>query len=216
MTRTCSRVLPSTSLALVLASSPAVAQEALAPPPAAVPVAAPMIGPAVAPTPLAAASAPTASSVASSTYSGLPNSPARFGLGLTVGNMVTGLTAKLWAAATVALQAALGESALGNNVWARLDMAFSPGTWTSADGQYVLPVYIAIGGVIGHDFAVGQIPSSTEGGFRLPLGMSVLVRGNPVELFFEIAPEFTVRSISAARGKYGFYTDGSIGARYYF
>jgi hypothetical protein len=42
------------------------------------------------------------------------------------------------------------------------------------------------------------------------------VRGNPTELFFEIAPEFTVRSNAAVRGKYGVYTDGAIGARYYF
>jgi hypothetical protein len=46
--------------------------------------------------------------------------------------------------------------------------------------------------------------------------MSVLVRGNPVELFFEIAPEFTVRGTAALRRKYGFYTDDAIGARYYF
>ena len=35
-------------------------------------------------------------------------------------------------------------------------------------------------------------------------------------LFFEIAPEFTVRSNAAVRGKHGVYTDGAIGARYYF
>jgi hypothetical protein len=46
--------------------------------------------------------------------------------------------------------------------------------------------------------------------------MSVLVHGNPIELFFEIAPEFTVRSNAAVRGKYGVYTDGTIGARYCF
>ena len=32
----------------------------------------------------------------------LPNIPGSFGLGLSVGNMVTGVTAKLWAASTVA------------------------------------------------------------------------------------------------------------------
>ena len=149
-------------------------------------------------------------------YSGLPNSPARFGLGLNISNMVTGVTAKLWAASTVAFQGAVGEGAEGNNLRAHLDMLFCPGTWASSDGQYVLPVYLGIGGVLVHDFAVGQSPSATEGGFRIPLGMSVLVRGNPIELFFEIAPEFTVRSNAAVRGKYGVYTDGAIGARYYF
>jgi hypothetical protein len=67
-----------------------------------------------------------------------------------------------------------------------------------------------------YDFAFGQSPGATEGGFRIPLGMSVLVHGNPIELFFEIAPEFTVRSNAAVRGKYGVYTDGTIGARYCF
>jgi len=149
-------------------------------------------------------------------YSGLPNSPSRFGLGLNIGNMVTGVTAKLWAASTVAFQGAIGEGAEGNNLRAHLDMLFCAGTWASSDGQYVLPVYLGIGGVLVHDFAFGQSPSATEGGFRIPLGMSVLVRGNPIELFFEIAPEFTVRSNAAVRGRYGVYTDGAIGARYYF
>ena len=149
-------------------------------------------------------------------YAGLPNSAGRFGLGLNIGNMVTGLTAKLWAASTVAFQAAVGEGAEGDNLRVHLDMLFSPGTWASSDGQYVLPVYVGIGGVLAHDFAVGQVPSTTEGGFRLPMGLSVLVRGNPIELFFEIAPEFTVRSSATIRGKYAIYTDGAIGARYYF
>lgn len=158
----------------------------------------------------------TAASSDSQSYSRLPNSPARFGLGLAVGNVLTGVTAKLWAASTVAFQAAVGESASGNNLWAHFDLLFSPGIWTSADGQYILPVYVGIGGVLGHDFASGAIASDTEGGFRLPLGMSVLVRDNPMELFFEIAPEFTVRGNANPRGKYGVVTDGAIGARYYF
>jgi hypothetical protein len=146
----------------------------------------------------------------------LLNSPARFGLGLNVGNVLTGVTAKLWAASSVAFQAAVGEGAEGNNFRAHLDLLFSVGTWTSADGQYVLPAYLGIGGVLGHHFAAGASASDTEGGFRIPLGMSVLIRGNPVELFFELAPAFTVRSDATLRGKYGVYTDGAIGARYYF
>jgi hypothetical protein len=130
--------------------------------------------------------------------------------------MLTGATAKLWANSTVAFQAAIGEGADGNNLRVHFDLLFSPGTWTSADSQYILPVYIGIGGSFGHTFAAGQSLSYTEGGFRLPLGMSILVRGNPVELFFEIAPEFTVRSNATLFGKYGIYTDGTIGARYYF
>ena len=70
--------------------------------------------------------------------------------------------------------------------------------------------------MLAHDFAAGQYVSETEGGFRLPVGMSILVHGNPVELFFELAPELTVRSSSTTRGRYGAYADGAIGARYYF
>jgi hypothetical protein len=187
------------SVAILLASPAATAQDFAAPS-----------------QPASAPSAPPTSSQESSVYSGLPNSPARFGLGLGIGNRLTGVTGKLWAASTVAFQAALGEGADGNDLRAQIDLLFSPGTWRSSDGQYVLPVYVGVGGAFGHAFTAGQSLSYTEGGFRLPLGMSILVRGNPIELFFEIAPEFTVRSNATLFGKYGIYTDGSIGARYYF
>lgn len=146
----------------------------------------------------------------------LPNHAGGFGLGLNVGNELTGITAKVWAAPSVAFQAAVGEGTQGNDLRCHIDLLFSIGTWASADGHYLLPVYLGVGGVLNHDFAAGQYPSDTEGGFRVPLGMSVLVRGNPVELFFEMAPELTVRSDSALRGRIGFYADGAIGARYYF
>ncbi len=149
-------------------------------------------------------------------YSGLVNSPLRFGLGLNVGNLVTGVTAKLWASSAVAFQTALGEGPDGNNIRWHLDMVFSAGTWTSSDSQYVLPFYIGVGGVFDHQFAAGQNVSYSGGGFRVPMGMSVLVHGNPIELFFEIAPEFTVRGNSNQIGKYVLNIDGSIGARYFF
>ena len=47
-------------------------------------------------------------------------------------------------------------------------------------------------------------------------GAAPAVRNNPVELSFEIAPEFTVRSSMApAQGRYTVYADGAIGLRYY-
>lgn len=199
MNRISSTTLYLSFLAILLASPAATAQDFSAPS-----------------QPAPAPSAPPPSSQESPAYSGLPNSPARFGLGLGIGNRLTGVTGKLWAASTVAFQAALGEGADGNNLRAQIDLLFSPGTWRSSDGQYVLPVYVGVGGSLGHAFTGGQSLSYTEGGFRLPLGMSVLVRGNPIELFFEIAPEFTVRSNATLFGKFGIYTDGSIGARYYF
>jgi hypothetical protein len=163
-----------------------------------------------------AGSAPAETGPASAGESwGFVNRPGRFGLGLNVGNLLTGASAELWAAQAVAFQAALGEGAEGNDLRSHLDLLFSVSTWTSADGQYRLPAYLGVGGAIAHRFAAGQTPSFTEGGFRIPLGLSVLVRDNPVALFFEIAPEFVVRSNDVA-GKYGFYVDGAIGARYFF
>jgi hypothetical protein len=50
-----------------------------------------------------------------------------------------------------------------------------------------------------HDWAVGEPPR---------------IRDNPVELFFEIAPEITIRG-AAAFGRYTLYSDGVIGLRYY-
>ena len=147
--------------------------------------------------------------------SGFVNEPLHFGLGLTVGNLLTGASAKLWVARAAAFQAALGSGPQGNDVRAHLDLLFSASTWTSADGQYRLPAYLGIGGVIAHQFEAGQSIGFTEGGFRIPLGLAVVVHSNPIELFFEIAPEFVVRS-NSFRGKYGFYVDGAIGTRYYF
>ena len=143
-----------------------------------------------------------------------PNRPGWFGLGLNIGNVETGVTAKLWASSRTALQAALGDGPAGNAVRLNLDLTFSPYEWRASGDRYALPFYVGLGGVLGHSFAAGERPASTEAGFRLPLGMSILVPDNPVELFFEIAPEFTVRD-SSTLGRYIFYTDGAIGARYY-
>jgi hypothetical protein len=136
------------------------------------------------------------------------------GVGLNLGNVETGVTAKLWASSTVAVQAALGGPPEGNAVHLNADVTFSPYQWRSADKQYVLPFYAGVGGVLQHAFASGPRPASTEAGFRIPLGMSILVANNPVELFFEIAPELTIRSPSAA-GRSTIYADGAIGVRFY-
>lgn len=172
-------------------------------------------GAALAQVPAPESASPHTGSETASSFS-MVDYPGRFGLGLAVGNILTGVTGKLWATSAVAFQAALGEGSDGNNLRFHLDMVISLTTWRAGNGQYILPAYLGIGGVVNHNFASGQFGSDTEGGFRVPLGMAVLVSDNPVELFFEIAPEFTVRSNSSLHGKYNFYTDGSIGVRYYF
>jgi len=144
------------------------------------------------------------------------NRPGWAGVGLNLGNIETGVTAKMWATSKMAVQTALGVRPEGNAMRFNVDLTYAPYLWRSADGQYGLPFYLGVGGVLGHTFATDARPSSTEVGVRAPLGMSILVRNNPVELFFEIAPEFTVRSSTAPpQGRYTFYADGAIGLRYY-
>ncbi len=144
------------------------------------------------------------------------NRPGWAGVGLNLGNVETGVTAKMWATPKMAVQAALGDVPSGNALRFNVDLTYAPYLWRSADNQYALPFYFGAGGVLGHGFASEAHPSSTEVGVRTPVGMSILVRNNPVELFFEIAPEFTVRSSTApAQGRYTVYADGAIGLRYY-
>ena len=150
------------------------------------------------------------------TSTSFADQPLWTGLGINIGNLLTGVTAKMWATPKVAVQAAVGGGADGNDVRGHADLVFSPAQWPSPDGQYLLPLYLGVGGVLEHTFASGATVSSTAAGFRVPVGMSVLVRGNPVELFFEVAPELTVRNASsAAVGKYTIAADGAIGFRYY-
>jgi hypothetical protein len=136
------------------------------------------------------------------------------GVGLNIGNLETGVTAKVWASPKVAVQGAVGERPEGNSVRLNVDLTYSPSEWRAPENKYALPFYVGVGGALGHSFASGERPASTEAGFRLPVGMSILVPDNPVELFFEIAPELTFRD-SAALGRYTVYIDGAIGLRYY-
>lgn len=142
------------------------------------------------------------------------NRPGWAGVGLNIGNVETGATAKLWASPRLAVQAALGDRPEGNALRLNVDLTFSPYEWKSVDNQYALPFYVGLGGVLGHSFASGDRAASTESGFRVPFGMSILVRENPIEIFFEIAPEFTIRA-SSSPGRYTVYSDGAIGLRYY-
>jgi len=165
-----------------------------------------------------AAAAPSAHAVdlTAQAPSEFVNRPGWAGVGLNLGNIETGATAKMWATSRMAVHTALGVRPEGNAMRFNVDLTYTPYLWRSADGQYGLPFYFGAGGVLGHTFATDARPSSTEVGMRVPLGMSILVRNNPVELFFEIAPEFTVRSSTApAQGRYTVYADGAIGLRYY-
>jgi hypothetical protein len=151
----------------------------------------------------------------SSAPTSFANRAGAVGLGINIGNRVTGLTLKLWAAPRIAVQAAAGGGPDGNDLRGNVNLTFSAAEWQSPDGQYLLPIYVGVGGVTGHTFASGAIPTDTEAGFRVPVGMSVLVRSNPVELFFEVAPELTIGSRDAPNGRTVMAADGAIGFRYY-
>jgi hypothetical protein len=192
----------STLAIAVLLTSPIAAAQ-VATPPAAESVAAPV--PAV---------APQATATAAATEPAYANRAGAFGVGVNIGNRVSGATMKLWAGPRVAAEATAGGGAAGNDLRAHVGVDFSLAQWTSPDGQYLLPIYVGVGGVLGHTFASGAIPAQTEAGFRVPIGMSVLVRANPVELFFEVAPELTVAGTTSPAGKYVIAADGAIGFRY--
>jgi hypothetical protein len=176
----------------------------------------------------APATAPAAATTASDTSNATPatslppsalmfaNRPGWSSVGVNIGNLVTGITAKLWASPKVAVQAALGGGSDGNDLRLHVDLIYSPVQWASPDGQYLLPLYFGLGGVAGHTFSSGATPAATDAGFRVPVGMSVLVRGNPIELFLEVAPELTITTPQPATGgRYTVAADGAIGFRYY-
>ena len=212
------RLAPVIAVAALLVS-PIVAAQDAAPPIVPLPVVPPpLVSPTAAPPSVAPAAPPPAESVATAapaTPAAYANRSGAFGVGVNIGNRVSGVSLKLWASPGVAAEAAAGGGAEGNNLRAHVGLDFSLAQWASPDGQYLLPIYLGVGGVLGHTFASGAIPSGTEAGFRVPIGMSVLVRANPVELFFEVAPELTVAGTSSPSGKYVIAADGAIGFRYY-
>lgn len=115
--------------------------------------------------PAAASPVPVAQSAAAqdnhATLS-MPNSPGKFGLGLNIGNELTGVTAKLWAASTVAFQPAVGERVGGNNIFTHIDLLFCPSTWTSSDGQYTLPVYLGWAAFLAAPSSAALVDPSTN------------------------------------------------------
>jgi hypothetical protein len=142
------------------------------------------------------------------------NHPGWSGVGVAIGNVATGVTGKVWLSPKLALQGIVGDGPLGNNLRANFDLTFGVHEWRSPDNQYALNPYLGIGGAIGHSFASGDRPGGTEAGFRVPAGMSIFISDNPVEVYFEVAPEFTVRD-TPVLGRFTFYADGAIGVRWY-
>jgi hypothetical protein len=144
-----------------------------------------------------------------------------FGAGFTVGNTSTGAAAKFWMTPEVAVQGSLGGGPLGNDYRFRLDLLYSFSRWEEPGGTYLLPFYVGLGVQYG---VFSQYPAPADGnlvGLRVPVGMCVVIPDNPVELFFEVAPDIgslhynNVGGVAAS--DHGLVTvDGSLGVRYYF
>ena len=140
-----------------------------------------------------------------------------FGAGMAIGNTSTGGTAKLWFSPEIAMQFGAGAGPFGNNVRFQLDFLYSYYRWDSEDGQYSLPFYVGVGGQAGIFFKYPYPADRTDLGVRVPIGMSVVVPNNPIELFFEVAPDVATYDDTIAKKQRGvFYVDGQIGARFYF
>jgi hypothetical protein len=183
---------------------------ALAPAAAAAQAAATEAAPALVPAAAAPAAAPAPPPDAGAQQAG------HVALGVTVGNVVTGVTAKIGVSSRIAVQSSLGGGADGNNLRFDADVTVSPYRWRSPDGQYELPFYVGVGGALGHTFSGAGTISHGEVGVRLPVGMAADIRNNPVQMFFELAPELLIIRGDLPGGRYAVFASGAIGARYFF
>lgn len=133
-----------------------------------------------------------------------------FGLGLMLGEP-SGLTAKYWFNNVNAVDVHMAFDFTDEAFVIFSDYLFHFDAFKLASGANVdVPVYIGIGGKL----AVNGDDRDDDGdvtlGARIPLGVSVLLKKAPLEIFVEIAPG--VRIIPSTSGD----IDGAIGLRYYF
>lgn len=140
-----------------------------------------------------------------------------FGAGFHVGNTSTGANARLWLGEDLAVQTSVGSGALGNNLRFQLDVLYSFYQWDAEDGLYSLPFYAGVGGLASVYWKYPWPDDRTDAGFRAPLGMSVVIPDNPVEIFFEVAPAVAIYEDEIEEEDHAvFFVDGAIGVRYYF
>lgn len=151
-----------------------------------------------------------------------------FGVGVAAGNTCTGVAGKYWVGRDIAVQFSGGTFPDANHFREQLDVLFVIGRYDEPEGNYSLPFYVGLGGQMSELPLYKSTTSRFDIGARLPFGMSVVVPDNPVELFFEIAPDLaaytTKTRIPIAGGPtfvdkqsgLAFTVDGQIGARYYF
>ncbi len=147
------------------------------------------------------------------------------GLGIVVGNTISGITGKVWFSSGTALAAAVGSGSIGNNLRLQIDVTQRVYRWEGKDAQYAFVFYGGLGGQLGIFLRDPSPARRTEAGLRVPVGMSVIVPDNPVELFLEVAPAIGSYSITVTDPMTGasvddshvvLNVDGAVGARFYF
>jgi len=126
-----------------------------------------------------------------------------FGLGLIIGEP-TGLSAKYWTGESTAFDGSLAWSVNGRYDAIHLHADFLKhkfGLISVDKGQ--LPLYFGLGAkvVMANDPVIG---------IRIPLGISYIFDGTPLDAFFEIVPVLNLIPSTE------FDVDGAIGLRYYF
>jgi hypothetical protein len=133
-----------------------------------------------------------------------------FGLGVALGDP-SALTGKMWTGDRFALQANLSWSFrhewLGVTVdylYHHLDVVPALG-----HGEITVPLYVGLGGAFFSDVHA-DVDKDPALGARVPLGVALMWRDWPVEVFLEIAPYLFVLP------EIHFDLGGVLGARWYF
>lgn len=140
-----------------------------------------------------------------------------FGVGGMIGNTSTGANAKLWFGEDVAMQFSTGAGPLGNNIRFQLDLLYVFHRVDGEENKYAMPFYVGVGGQASMYFKYPWPDDRTDVGVRVPLGMSIVVPDNPVEVFFEVAPDVAIYHDELDDEDHAvFFIDGAIGVRYYF
>lgn len=140
-----------------------------------------------------------------------------FGVGGMIGNTSTGANAKIWFSEDLAAQFSAGAGPLGNNIRFQFDLLYVFQRIEGEEDKYFMPFYAGIGAQAGVYFKHPWPDDRTDVGVRLPVGMSIVVPDNPVEIFFEVAPDVAVYHDDFDDEDHAvFFVDGQIGVRYYF
>lgn len=121
------------------------------------------------------------------------------GLGIIIGNP-TGISLKVWPGGNMAFDAAAAWSFSGKG-YLQVHGDFLFHNYNLLDPQF--PVYYGVGAVVG-------ISSDIVLGARVPVGITHLFSGAPLDVFLEVVPRLNLIPNT------NFNVDAAIGVRYYF